>query len=75
MPGIQILADQVVAQPQQALTDAGCPTLLLVQYLRSHGWKRDPRGASVHTDGQLVCDNRGGPAKKFYFLCLLDLPK
>lgn len=77
-PGLQVLSDSVHAHPRCALTDAECPTWLVLEELRLRGWMQLARGVRVHTQEnvlQLVCSCGSGVTQKFYLQCLLDLPE
>ena len=74
--GCQILAQPISPEPQLALTDAHCPTYMIIRHLRQEGWRtRDDM--IVHSNDNLrkTCNNNGGPRIKPYLQCLLDLPK
>ena len=74
--GCQALVDVAPATPQCALTDADCPTILVLGKLKRDGWHQNPLGRTVHDETNvdcMLCDCRGAPSRKLYLQCLLDV--
>ena len=75
--GCQCLSSPGSAEPVLALTDAACPTHMVVRELRNRGWKSLNRQLTHTTANSttLICNNNGGVRIKFYLQCLVDLDR
>ena len=66
------LTNPVRAHPQLSLLDRRCPTLTVMDALRSAGW-RPVSGTIVHSTSEKRFDSRDLQSKKRYLQCLLQI--